>query len=624
MSLLISGNALAKDESITDAFLTAEKMQYDRRLKKVTIHDERLLEYPLLPYIEQKFLLKHTKLANKSHFERFLKQYNGTPLDWPVRKKWLEYLAGRNKQKLFLEFFKPTSNARLSCLNLRFQLNQGQNIASLSNQVSGLWLNGESQPKECDPLFKKWQQAGYRTDALVMERIILAATKGKHTLIPYLTRLLPDNKKPLASLWHNTRRNPSYIKRYERFENRTIAETDVLVYGLKRLIWRSPNDAVSIFEKSQRTFPYSQYQIDDITSTFAIALASKKHEGSHYWLHKVPRNQLNGKLVQWLIADALRKGDWLTVRKELEQLPENLKQELKWQYWLARAYEQTNESEKAQQIYQRISTTRHYYGFLASGQLNQPISLTNNPIMVTAKEKSLLAIFPSHERAYELHKLKRYTQARREWNYLMTKLTEPQKLAAAQLAYERQWYDRAIFTLSDVGYMDDIELRFPKAFSGDIERYSQVNKVNPAWTYAIARRESAFMVDAYSHAGARGLMQMLPSTAKQMKEKAVSKNNLMKAKININLGTKYLNYLMSRHDGNPLLATAAYNAGSYRVKSWLKSQPAVDADIWIETIPYKETRDYVKSVMAYQQIYQLKAGDTSSLFKTIAAMDISE
>ncbi len=173
--------------------------------------------------------------------------------------------------------------------------------------------------------------------------------------------------------------------------------------------------------------------------------------------------------------------------------------------------------------------------------------------------------------------------------------------------------------------MDDVTLRFPLAYNDEIKYHAAKYNINPAWAFAITRRESSFMSDAHSAVGAKGLMQIMPATAKQLtRRKTMTRNYLLNSKNNINLGTRYLKDLLDRYDGNQVLATASYNAGPYRVKSWIKSKKSVPADIWIETIPYKETREYVKSVLAYQQIYQYKAGEEPTLFSQLQKMNISE
>ena len=233
-------------------------------------------------------------------------------------------------------------------------------------------------------------------------------------------------------------------------------------------------------------------------------------------------------------------------------------------------------------------------------------------------------MYPSAKRAFEFYYLGRYIEARREWRFWLTQLNDREKLVAAKLANENGWFDRAIFTLSQVGYLDDVELRFPKAFDKKINQYAQKEEINPAWAFAIARRESSFMTDARSSAGAKGLMQLMPNTAKQLKRGSISWQYLYDADNNIQLGTKYLRKLLDKNKGNQVLATAAYNAGPHRVKAWLKNSSAMPADIWIETIPFKETRNYVKSVLAYQEIYQHKAGQVSQVFEQVINMNIGD
>ena len=261
---------------------------------------------------------------------------------------------------------------------------------------------------------------------------------------------------------------------------------------------------------------------------------------------------------------------------------------------------------------------------MAASAIEKNVNLQNEPLEITNIEKVELLKNPAAKRAFEFFHIGRFYSARREWNYWLSKLSDREKLAASRIAYEAKWFDRAIFTLSKVGYLNDVDLRFPLAFEKEIMHSASNYKINPAWAFAIARRESSFMADANSPAGAKGLMQVMPATAKQLHRRKVTNKHLMNANENIKLGTKYLKRLLDRHDGNQVLATAAYNAGPYRVKSWLKGLKSMPADIWIETIPYKETREYVKSVMAYQEIYQLKVGQNNSLFNQISKMSIGQ
>ncbi len=624
-SLLASAVTYANDENLQrKTFLQAEKQIWNTNSATYQSLYNQLHYYPLQPYLDQKRLMTNIKLSSASEINAFLIKYEGTPLDWPLRKKWLNYLAKRNKPLLFQRYFKATSNIELTCQYYRFQLQSGVLPSLILPKVSSLWLVGKSQPKVCDPLFKQWQKAGYRTNEVIWQRIVLSADGGKHTLIPYLTTLLPKNEQYLAELWHKVRRNPAYVKRLAKFKDKTAREAEIVAYGLKRLIWRSPQQALDTYALAKSLLPFTAQQQQQITLKFALALASKNHLAANSWLEKVDDELFSSNLTQWYITDALRDQNWKNIKVKLSKLPEIAQQSLKWRYWYSRSLLATGELAAGNALLNELAQSRHYYGFLAASYLNKPANFQDMPLNVSTEEKALIIKSPEAKRAFELFAIGRFHHARQEWNYWLSKLNDREKLVASKIANEMHWYDRAIFTLAKVGYLDDVNLRFPLGFETEIKHYAGNEKINSAWAFAIARRESSFMSDANSPAGAKGLMQIMPGTAKQLARKTVSNRYLLNAKNNIKLGTKYLRNLLDRHDGNQVLATAAYNAGPYRVKSWLKDADSLPADVWIETIPFKETREYVKSVLAYQQIYQHKVGQGGSLFDKIITMNINE
>ncbi|GHF90247.1 transglycosylase SLT domain-containing protein [Thalassotalea marina] len=621
----LSNDSVARESSTQrDLFLKAEKQLWKHRSSAYQELYQQLHFYPLQPYLDQKRLMHKMRLSSAKEIATFLEKYKGTPLDWPLRKKWLQYLAKRNRQTLFLEFFSPTSDVELNCRHYLYQLNKGEPANKVLKQVASLWVVGKSQPKACDPLFNKWQEAGLRTEQHVWQRLSKAADGGNHTLIPYITSLLPEKEQYLGQLWHKVRRDPAAVTVLSRFKTKSAKESEIFVYGIKRLIWRAPDNALATYKKAETVFTLSDQQKQSIALRFALALASKKHEAAKDWLAKVNDENLTNKLVQWIIADALREQNWPKVKQSLLALPRSKQNSNQWQYWYGRSLLETGEQEKGRQQLQSLAGKRHYYGFLSASLLNIPVNYQHKPITVTEEEKANLFKDSAGKRAFELFHLGRFHAARKEWNYWFNRLDQRQKLVAAKLANGIGWYDRPIFALSQVGYLDDIDMRFPLAFSEQITEYSNKHAIDPAWAFAIARRESSFMLDAHSAVGAKGLMQVMPSTAKHLtKRKRVSTKYLIDSDNNINLGTRYLRDLLKRHKGNQILATAAYNAGPYRVKAWLNKIDSLPADIWIETIPFQETRDYVKSVLAYQQIYRHKVGEQSTLFNELHQMNIT-
>lgn len=603
-------------------FAKAEYAARKRRSSEYKKLFKQLEGYPLRPYVELAYLKNHAWLKNKEKIRDFLARFEATPLEWPLRKKWLHYLAKKDKQTLFMEDYKPSSDTELHCYYLRFSMASGTAKSQIFAEVDKLWLHKKSQPKACDPLFRVWQEAGQRSPEKIWQRLALAASKGDHTLIPYLKRISPENEQYLADLWYKTRRNPHAVSRLKYFPKRNEKERAILLYGVKRLIWRDHKQALRSWDKMQQHYTFTEQEKNDVAKVFAIRLAKAGNDKAPQWLEKVPPQEMTDDVVQWRIADSLRRSDWQDALAVLQSLPEELASEEAWSYWLARSLEKTGNQNDAQKFFEKVAQERHYYGFLAATLIGQNPNLANDPLVFSNEEIAAIDATPAAERALEFRHLGRYSQARREWNYFNRKLDRRGKLAAAKWANQNGWYDRAIFTLAEQKYWDDVALRFPLAYKETLSYHSNRNQLEPSLAFAIARRESSFMSDAYSSAGAYGLMQMLPSTAKFIAKKKVNRSKLFDSNINVQYATDYLKYLLKRTQGNEVIAAAAYNAGIHRVKRWADIDEPLPADIWIETIPFKETREYVKSVMAYRQIYSELLGNSENKFKTLTDMQI--
>lgn len=613
----------SKLEAQRALYVQAEKLTNNANSKKYQNLKEQLTDYPLLPYLQQKTLRASLYTSRQKEISDFLVAYEGTPLDYPLRKRWLQYLAKKGKAELFLQFYTPQRDAKLACKNLQFMLKQPDLREAALQQVRKYWVVGKSQPKECDPVFKVWLDAGLRQPEDIWQRLTLAADGGKHTLIPYLKTLLPAKEQYLADLWLKVRRSPSTVIRASKFPNRfPLKETQILTYGLSRLVWKDRDLALKSWQVLNQKFDFSAQQKQKIASKFAVALAIANHDQAELWLERANKLDDDKELFRWHLAHVLRQQDWQHVLDIIDLAPETIASELSYQYWQARAYAKVDAAELAEKQLGQIAANRHYYGFLASGKLSQSPELVDIPLTFEPQELATVANMPSAKRAYEFLKLKRYSSARREWRYMQSKLDTNGKLILAVLADSWGWHDQAIFGFARAGYLDDIKRRFPMAFSEQLVQNSNRNKVDPAWTFAIARRESSFMADANSSAGARGLMQLMPGTARYLAKKKINNSSLYDPEKNSQYGTQYLRYLMDKMDNNPILATASYNAGWRRVKKWVPETGSLPMDVWIETIPYKETRNYVKAVTAYRQIYADQLGHDSGLFERLANMQI--
>lgn len=609
-------------QQLRDWFERAEQIAHRPNSSEYHLLTKRLKGYPLRPYVKYKTLLKYPYISNEKSIAAFLQGYANTPMDKPLRKKWLRHLARQNRGDLFVRYYADVGDTGLYCQYLRYKV-KDEGLSGYLDKIQKLWVVGKSQPKECDPLFTLWRDTGARTKEVVLQRIALAADGGSSTLIPYLKRLLPANEQYLADTWLSVRRSPSKLTQQSAFKgvNRKV-ETDILTYGFKRLIWRDADLALKTWGKYKKQYPFSSQQKQQITERFAIALASKDHDAATVWLQRASSSVTNPDVMRWHLTEVLRERDWHYVLQVLRSAPDTQADDLSFQYWEARALEFLGNQDVADDMLQNIAQNRHYYGFLASGKMDLDINLQDQPFAISDKSLNLLMNMPAMQRIEEFVQLGRKTSARREWNLLFPTLSKQLQQLAAMLASQWQWHDQAIHAFSSSGYLDDVTRRFPLAFKQDLITSAKRNKVNPAWAFAVTRRESSFKADAKSGAGAYGLMQVLPSTAQYMLKKKVRARKLFDAKYNVEMGTQYLNYLMNKMDSNTVLATASYNAGWRRVKGWIPKDEPLSADIWIETIPYKETRNYVKAVLAYKQIYHHLLGEKHNYFEDYARMEI--
>lgn len=602
-------------------FLQVERQVSAAPRAQVELWLEQLRGYPLHPYIEQRWLQR--RLNEHDEITAFLTQHQGSPMDWPLRRPWLMSLASSQQAELFLTHFPGSSDAELNCTALQQQLRtKAADKKLIWREVEALWTVGKSQPKSCDPLFSQWRQANPLSADIVLRRIQLAAEGGDVGLIRYLKTLLPADRQYLADMWQQTRANPAVIAQPRFFPGKHVIERDILAYGLKRLVWRSPDQAIQTWQRFASDPYFTKAQRLDVQRQFAIALASKGDSRTDDWMRQLPADSLDNSLAQWQVGHALRELDWPKVQQVIENFPATLAADVNWRYWLARALEEQGQQAEAEVIFRQVAERRHFYGFMAAAKLGLPPSLAHNPVPVSDEDLVLIQQHPAVQRAQEWLALGRLTEARREWNHLQRSVTESQKLAAAKLAGKLEWHERAIFTLADAGYWDDVELRFPLAYKEDIQRFAKNAKVDSGWAMAIARRESSFMPDANSPVGARGLMQIMPDTANYIAKKRVQASTLYNPITNIDYGTDYLNYLMRRNDGNLIMATAAYNAGYSRVRQWIPQGQPLPVDVWVETIPFRETREYVKAVMAYYQIYNIRLNEPIDVFQPLLGMQI--
>ncbi|MFT5173716.1 MAG: soluble lytic murein transglycosylase, partial [Gammaproteobacteria bacterium] len=294
--------------------------------------------------------------------------------------------------------------------------------------------------------------------------------------------------------------------------------------------------------------------------------------------------------------------------------PDQAKRE-RWRYWRARSLTVLGRNEEAEQALRLLAGERDYYGFLAADQIQQPYVLGHRALASSAARLALLERDQRVLRTREWLALRHSVDARREWIALLGIFEPQQRREAAILANSWQWHEGAIRATAKAAAWDDLNIRFPLAHRADVDTAAVRSQLLASRIYAVARQESAFMRDIRSSAGALGLMQLMPATARQVARKAGQKKPdrraILKPSNNLLLGSLYLAHLQSLYGGHVVLATAAYNAGPGRVRRWRQIPRTVDSQAWVEAIPFTETRRYVRNVLTNQVIYAAHLGETT-------------
>ena len=597
------------DAAGRSAFIEAERSPPKSRDAWARLRSE-LDGYPLLPYVELARLRADLPHVAAPEIEAFLKRHHGEPVTFLLLRRWLHQLAGRREWRRFVEWYPEGDSSDLQCHHARALLELGDEPAALS-AAEGLWMSGKSRPKACDPVFAVWLESDRFSPSLAWRRIGLAMRRGNVRLARYLERFLDPADRRLAAAWRAVHRSPRRVGAVELDGESSKVET-VLVHGLERLARRDPAAAVEALAEVEAGNELGAAARARIARRIGLSFAGRHDPRAIDWLWRVDAAHADDHLLRWRIAAAVLHSRWSKVVEGIASLPTGERGRERWRYWRARALETTGGGDEARADLESLARERDYYGFLAADRLGMRYRFNHRPLEVPAEVVERVAAMPAVRRALELLALERRVDARREWHALTRELGEDEIRAASWIARCRDWHGRAILTIVRSRERDDLELRFPIVYRDVVESASGRRGLPPATVYALIRQESAFMPDARSSAGALGLMQIMPRTGRMLMRRAGrelrSRNQLLAPDLNVELGTRYIRSLLSRTGGHYVLATASYNAGPHRVRGWLPVEGEVEAAVWIDNIPFTETRRYVRRFLAYSAIYEHRLG----------------
>ena len=577
-------------------------------IQKATSALNTLRDYPLAPYLELELFKAKTSTLSNAQANAYISKHKGTVAGSYMERSWLNYLSRSRKWDVFLQQVGDTPPVGMHCETITALRSTGRD-AEADRETAKLWQTGYSLPDHCNTVLANWLRRLSKQESVDAhwQRARLALEQGQSGLANYLLRDLDGTDTLREILSHPER----LYKAAFRLENNDF-NRQLVIHTLKRLAAQDFEKSNVLWHQLSERFGFTARENYALRDRFAREIIAGGADFARDWLNANDPAFEDPYLTEWRIRLALKDGDWPAVQQYIAALPDAMRRHADWQYWGARTEIELEGKirDSARAVLEKLASERGYYSFLSADLLKQKYQLGAKRTLNTELIDSVASI-PGIQRARELHWHGLVANADTEWRSAVVSLNREQQVAAAQMALDWGWSIAAVLTAMRAEEWDDLELRFPLAFEGDFKRSAKKAKIELSWAYAIARQESAFAEHAQSRVGARGVMQLMPATARgisrDMGRAYPTLNDLHTPAVNIEMGTHYLSQLKAEFGGNHILATAAYNAGPHRVKRVLERQTKVlPADIWIENLPYGETREYIKNVLAFSVVYGLK------------------
>ncbi len=610
IAMLAAGGAQAGD-------LSAERRQFREartalrmgQMGRFEALAARLRDYPLYPYLRYEELRPNLTRLTSREVAEFLEAYPDSILAARLRSPWLERLGREGRWGEFLSFYGPQKDIGLRCYELHARIVSGRE-AGVAEEARTLWLTGSSLPESCDPVFDWLKRQGLLTRDLVWERLRLAMAQGRTGLARHLSTDLPAADRPWVKLWEEAQANPARALGRPEIRRPDERAEEVAAHAIARLAAQSPDRAHAEFRRLDLSSPRL---IAEVWRALALGAVEHRRRSAGDWLDRVGTSAVDAKVQEARLRIGIETRDFATLARWTEQEAAPEMSPLRWRYWHARALELSGRRRSAEPLYRALASERDYYGFAAADRLGLAYRMNHHPTPVSAADERWLQSQPAIVRARELDLAGYPGEAREEWSHAVSQMAPSRLLLAAAYAQRWGWYDQVIAALGKAKLYDDLDLRFPMAFDDLVRANGRRQRIDPALIFAVIRAESAFHVEARSRAGALGLMQLMPATARITARHAGmtlgSERAILSPPTNVRLGSQYLREVLNRYRGNLAMVAAAYNAGPGRVEQWRPKDGCVDAERWVETIPFTETRHYVRNLVFYAGVYEWRLGE---------------
>jgi soluble lytic murein transglycosylase len=533
--------------------------------------------------------------------DAFLRSHASQPVSRGLRHDWLASLAQRRRWDWFLSHSVDVTDPVLVCDRLSARLSTGD-TDGLAAAALARWTLPQRPPAECADVFVWLRQQGVLSPELAESRTRAALSADLPRLAREFAADVPINRRSAFLQWSDLLDSPKSALNMLALHPSLPAEPEAVASGFEKLSRSDPAYALDLLPKLLLREAQPPELLDRLKRAAALGAAYDRDPRAIAAFNALPPSAVDSQVQEWRARAALWNGDFPRALSWIEQMPPSLATLPRWRYWRARAAAATEGEETAKPMFAEIAGLRDYYGYLAADRLAQPYNLNVRPSPLDAASQTTLAKQAPMIRARELFDCDMPDDAQAEWNLALEGAGNALKVQAALLASRWGWFTQSIVTLAQTGEFDDVTLRYPRPFLDSVSAASKLAQIPQDWILAVMRQESLFRKDAVSRADARGVMQMVPSTASAVAHRwhlpPPGHDGLFDPAIAVPLGAAHLRELLDRYGEQLTLALAAYNAGPAAVARWLPPKQ-MDAQIWIENIPYNETRGYIQHILEH-------------------------
>ncbi|GKX56194.1 murein transglycosylase [Leminorella grimontii] len=564
-----------------------------------------LREYPLYPYLEYRQLTQDLSALEIKQANGFITRYPTLPLSRNLKTNFINELARRQDWQGIVQFVTeaPTSTAaRCNFYYAKWATGAKQEAYK---EAGAIWLSGKSLPSSCEGLFDAWRSAGLQTPESVLERIRLASRENNTSLVSALTKKLPASYKSIAEGLNKLQKDPMTVDAFARNFGPTDFTREETRLAFARAARKDVDKAQAMIPQIAQRQKMSKQALEEIVAGRLINTSASAQQA--VWRDGVISRSQDMDLIERRIRLALSEGDKKGVSLWVNRLSADTAAKDEWRYWRADALIERGKRSEGEAILRDLMTQRGFYPMVAAQRLGVPYVVK---LETAVKPTKALTQRPEVNRVRELMYWGMDNLARSEWSNLISSLPKPDQEALARYAYDQGWADLSVQATIVAKLWDHLQERFPLAYPTLFKASTNDKDISVSFAMAIARQESAWNPQAQSPVGARGLMQLMPATAKHTaKQNDISTysnvSQLFDPQTNIQLGTTYLEHTYQTFGQNRILAAAAYNAGPNRVSAWLNNSAGrLNAVAFVESIPFNETRGYVKNVLAYDLFYR--------------------